>query len=89
MIKGIRSHNRPVKTMETKRITIEVSEDAARVYETASPELRLKLDALLSLKLTEVRATTRSIEQVISDLSRKARERGLTPEIVDSILNDE
>ena len=75
--------------MERKSITIEVSPDAAQVYETASPELRRKLDALLSLKLTEVRLNTRSLEEVISDLSRKARERGLTPEILDSILDDE
>jgi hypothetical protein len=75
--------------METKKITIEVSPEAARVYEGASPELRRKLDALLSLRLTEVQESTRSLEEVISDLSRKARERGLTPEILDSILNDE
>ena len=29
------------------------------------------------------------LDEVISDLSRKARERGLTPDILDSILDDE
>ena len=75
--------------METKKITIEVSPEAARVYEAASPDLRMKLDALLSHWLTEVQGNQRALDEVISDLSRKARERGLTPELLDSVLDDE
>lgn len=75
--------------METKKITIEVSPEAAQLYEGASPELRRKLDALVSFKLTAVQQSSRPLEEVISELSRKARDRGLTPEILDSILNDE
>ena len=75
--------------METKKITIEVSPEAAQVYESASSDRRQKLDTLLSLKLTEVQRSTRSLEEVIADLSRKAHERGLTPDILESILNDE
>ena len=75
--------------METRKITIQVSSDAARVYEAASEERRQKLDALLSLKLAEVERDKRTLEDVLVDVSRRARERGLTSEILDSILDDE
>ncbi len=39
--------------METKAITIRVSPDAARVYELAAPDDQRRLEALLSLKLSE------------------------------------
>jgi len=72
--------------METKAITIRVSPEAASAYETAPAEQRRKLDALLSLKLAEVMRTKRPLEAIMSEMSRKAQERGLTPEILESIL---
>jgi hypothetical protein len=74
--------------METKTITIHVSPEAARAYETATPEQQRKLNALLSLKLTEVARAKRPLEEIMSEISRKAQERGLTPEILESILNE-
>ena len=73
--------------MTRRAISIQVSDTAARAYEAASPEERRKLDALLTLRLTEASRESHSIEQVIDELGRKARERGLTPEILDEILN--
>ena len=74
--------------METKTITIRVSPEAAYAYETASPEQQRKLAALLSLKLIEVARAKRPLEEIMSEISRKAQERGLTPEILKSILNE-
>ncbi len=74
--------------METKPITIRVSPEAARVYETAPTEQQRKLDALLSLKLSEVSRGQKSLEEIMSEISRKARERGMTPGILDAILNE-
>ncbi len=65
-------------TMETRRTTIQVSPDAARVYESASEERRQKLDALLSLKLAEVERVKRTLEDALVDVSRRARESGPT-----------
>jgi len=73
--------------METQKLTIRVSPHAARVYEAASEEDRRKLDLLLSLKLGEVQRGKRSLEEIMSEISQKAQERGLTPEILESILN--
>jgi hypothetical protein len=75
--------------METKTISIRVSPEAARAYETATDEQKRKLDALLSLKLSEATRGTRPLEEIMSEISRKAQGRGLTPEILQSILNEE
>jgi hypothetical protein len=77
-----------VSAMKTKTITIRVSPEAASTYETATAEQQRKLDALLSLKLTEVARATRPLEEIMSEISRKAQERGLTPEMLESILNE-
>jgi hypothetical protein len=74
--------------METQTITIRVSPEAARVYNTTTDEQRRQLEALLSLKLTEVARTTRPLKEIMSEMGRKAQARGLTPEILESLLNE-
>jgi hypothetical protein len=74
--------------MASEAITIRVSREAARAYEAASEEERRKLDALLSLKLTEVMRVETPLEEVMSDISRKAQERGLTPEALSALLDE-
>ena len=73
--------------MATRTISIRVTDEAARTYESASEGDRRKLDALLSIQLARARQPGRSLEEVISEMSRKAQERGLTPEILDEILD--
>jgi hypothetical protein len=77
-----------VKIVETQTITIRVSPEAARVYNTATAEQQRKLEVLLSLKLTEVARAPRPLEEVMSEISRKAQARGLTPEILEALLNE-
>lgn len=74
--------------METKLITIRVNVEAARIFETAPEEQKRKIEALLSLKLTQATREKRTLEEVMSDISQKAQERGMTPEILKSILNE-
>ena len=74
--------------METKMIRIRVSSEAAQTYEIASESGQRKLDALLSLKLSEVGRAKRSLEVIMSEISRKSQERGMTPKILESILNE-
>lgn len=73
--------------METRTITIRVNAEVARIFETASEEERRKLEALLSLKISDATRSKRTLEEVMSEISRNAQSRGLTPEILDSILN--
>jgi len=74
--------------MRTQEISIRVTPEAARVYARASAQKRRKLNALLSAKLSEVGRARRPLEEIMSDISRKAQARGLTPEILESILNE-
>jgi hypothetical protein len=75
--------------MKTKTITIRVNAEVARIFEAASEEQRRKLEALLSLKLADATRHKRPLEEVMSDISRNAQARGLTPEILNSILGEE
>ena len=72
----------------TMPITIEVNRQVAQAYSAATKAQRRKLDALLSLKLSEVIYAERSLEEVMSDMSRKAQERGLTPALLAQILDE-
>ncbi len=74
--------------MQAEEITIRVDPEAARVYRMASEPERRKLDLLLSLRLQEAVRTNGSLQELMRDISRKAQERGLTPEILESILHE-
>ncbi|WP_293333073.1 hypothetical protein [Microcoleus sp. CAWBG58] len=72
--------------MQTKTIAIRVNAEVARIFEAASEEQRRKLEALLSLKLSDITRNKRPLEEIMSEISQNAQARGLTPEILDSIL---
>ncbi|MBM4045945.1 MAG: hypothetical protein FJ279_12580 [Planctomycetes bacterium] len=74
--------------MRTEEITIRVDPEAASAYRCASDEERRKLDLLLSLKLSDVTKSTGSLKEIMREISRKAQERGLTPEILESLLHE-
>ena len=74
--------------MTTKSITVRVNAEAARIFETGSEEEKRKIEALLSLKLSQATREKRTLEEVMSEISYKAQKRGLTPEILDSILHE-
>ena len=69
-------------------ISIQVSSEAARAYQKANTEERKKMELLLSLRLLEVARNHRPLRQVMSEISRSAQERGLTPEILKELLDD-
>jgi hypothetical protein len=71
-----------------QEITIRVTPDAAATYLGASDEERRKLDALLSLRLTEASQLNRPLRDIIREISREAQAKGLTPEILQEILDD-
>jgi len=68
-------------------ITIPLDPETARAYDSATPEERRKMQALLSLWLRELAADEQpSVQQVLEEVGRKAKDRGLTPEMLDSLL---
>ncbi|GJL54327.1 MAG: hypothetical protein NPIRA02_14590 [Nitrospirales bacterium] len=64
--------------METQEITIRVTPKAATIYQEASEQERHKLDALLSLKLSETAQPSRSLEEIMREANQEARASGLT-----------
>lgn len=75
--------------MASTTISIEVDAETARAFAAASDEERRKLQLLLRLRLRELTAGTfRSLAEIIDEIGRDAEKRGLTPEALESLLND-
>lgn len=75
--------------METATITIQLDAETARLYETASEEERKKMQVLLSLWLREFAASSVSLKELMDEISKKAQARGLTPEMLETLLHAE
>ena len=76
--------------MATATISIEVDADTARTFAAAPVEDRRKLQLLLSLRLRELTSRpARPLKEVMDEIGRDAEARGLTPEILKSLLRDE
>jgi hypothetical protein len=74
-------------SMGNPRIALPVDDDAGRAYASASPEEKRKIQFLLRLRLRELTTTpTRPLREVLEDVGAKAEARGLTPEILASLL---
>jgi hypothetical protein len=73
--------------MANPSITTPLDPQTARAYDSAAPERKRKIQALLSLWHRELAAGGYpSLQQVLDDVGRKAKDQGLTPEILDSLL---
>ena len=69
-------------------ITVSVDPDVADVYRSVSDDDRRKLDLLINLRLREATESGRSLHTILLEISRDAQRRVLTPEILQSILDD-
>jgi len=72
----------------TDAITIPVDGETARLYQIATSEQKQKVQLLLNIWLKKATATISQHKQFLDTLSEKAESRGLTPEILNSILNE-
>jgi predicted metalloprotease with PDZ domain len=68
-------------------LKIPFDNETAKFYEEAPQTDKKKMQILLNLWLREFEKPSTSLDELMDDISRKAQERGLTPEILDSILN--
>ena len=62
-------------------ITIPLDADTARLYSQIPADLQGKFQLLLNLWLRDLIVPPRPLQVVIDEISQKAQERGLTPEI--------
>lgn len=71
-----------------EQITIRVDSEVADFYRSASEAERRKLDLLVSLRLREAAVDGKSLAEIMDEISSIAQQRGLTPEILQSILDE-
>ena len=71
------------------QITISVDADLAEIYHSASESERRKLDLIINLRLRDVLASSKkSLLTLMDEISREAQSNGMTPEILQSILDE-
>ena len=71
--------------MET--IELQVDADLAKTFQDANPAQQQKVQALMNIWLKRAMTITQ-LQTTLDDLSDEAKTNGLTPEILESILND-
>ena len=69
-----------------EQITVSVDPDLAEMYRSASDDERRKLDLIINLRLRDAIESRRSLQDIMLEISRNAQERGMTPEILQSIM---
>jgi hypothetical protein len=75
--------------MMTETIAIQVDPEAARAYKAAPPDDQKKIQALLSLWLRDLAtAPPATLKEIMADVSHTAQARGLTPEVLESLLKE-
>ena len=76
--------------MLTETITLQVESDVARFYNDAPQTDKQKLQALFGSWLKQyAEADVDSMKRMMDETSRNAQGRGLTSEILESLLADE
>ena len=76
--------------MPTETIILEVEAGVARFYNDAPQTDKQKLQALFGNWLKQyAEADVDSLKRTMDEISRNAQNRGLTPEILESLLADE
>jgi len=73
--------------MSVTVISIPLDSETAGAYAQASAEDQNKLRVLLGLWLREFVVSPRPLQVIMDELSDKAQARGLTPEILESLLH--
>ena len=75
--------------MAPAAITIRLDVETAKAYNSATGSDQKKMQALLLLWLRDLAtADSSTLKEVMTDLAEKAAARGLTPEILESLLKE-
>lgn len=73
--------------MTAATITVPLDTDTARFFSRASAEDQRKMRLMLSLWLREFALSPTPLKVVMDEISEKAQVRGLTPDILESLLH--
>lgn len=72
----------------SETISVSVDSEVASAYRLASDDERRKLDLLVNLRLREATRSKTSLKDVMLEISQNAQQRGMIPEILQSILDE-
>lgn len=76
--------------MATTAIQIELDDELARIYNEASPDEQRRAQFILSVFLRGMADDEpESLKSVMDRIGANAHARGLTPEILEDLLNDD
>ena len=75
--------------MDTEVINIRVDAETAKTFKSLPEEDRRKIEALLSIRLSDVSRSAESLDAAMKEIADKAKARGLNPEILKSLLDEE
>ncbi len=74
--------------MNTQNISIKVDAESARAFADAPADERRRLQLLLALRLRELTtAPSRPLAQIMDEIGQQARANGLSPQVLESLLN--
>ena len=71
-----------------EQITVSVDPEVAKRYRSASDNERRKLDLLVNLRLLDATESGKSLRNTVQEISRSAQRHGLTPELLQTILDE-
>ena len=74
-----------------ERIVIQVNNDTAKKWRTASPELRDSIEQELDIRMAKklMANSDGEFQKFLDEIRLKVKERGLTEEILQEILNED
>jgi hypothetical protein len=79
--------------LASSEITIQVSADVAEIYRQSSDaerqQLSMRIGALVRQRLNRHQGSYTLLKASMNRLAAEAQQNGLTPEVLESILNDE
>ncbi|BAZ84817.1 hypothetical protein RI030_03090 [Aphanizomenon flos-aquae NRERC-008] len=71
-----------------ENITIQVDPEIAKAYREAEPEKQQKIQIFLNIMLQKA-VSQKPLLDIMEEASQQAIAKGMTPEILESILKDE
>jgi hypothetical protein len=71
-----------------EKITIQVDPEIAKAYREAEPEKQQKIQIFLNIMLQKA-VSQKPLLDIMEEASQQAIAKGMTPEILESILKDE
>jgi hypothetical protein len=77
-----------VMIMNDIAVSIPLDDEASQIYTSASLEQQRKLQKLVNLLVREIESKPDALLALMDEIGAKAEERGLTPEILETLLNE-